>query len=124
MAKHDQKQSAALEALIDSRTLTEAAEKAGISRKTMYNYVRHDVKFARAYRQIIEETATAAAESVEARAAKALSTIDEIMNDQEQPAAIRLKAAQVILDECDRKRARVTSIAEDNVTATWLEPSW
>lgn len=124
MGKSDQKQSAALQALIDSKTLTEAAEKAGISRKTLYNYVRNDVQFARAYKQIIEETATAAAETVEERAVRATDTIEQIMNDQEQPANIRLKAAEMILAECDKKRTRVTSIAESNVTTTSMGLPW
>lgn len=124
MARHDQKQSAALEALIDSRTLTEAATKAGISRKTLYNYIRNDVKFAKAYRQIIEETATASAENVEARAEKAALTIEEIMTDSDQPPMVRLKAAEMILEECDRKRSRVTSIAEANVTTTAMAMHW
>ena len=109
---------------MDSRTLTEAAEKAGISRKTLYNYVRNDVQFAKAYRQIIEETATAAAEAVDERADRAAATIEEIMADQEQPALTRLKAADMILQECDRRRSKVTSIAEGNVTTTSMELPW
>lgn len=124
MSKSEQKQSAALEALLESTTLTEAAEKAGISRKTLYNYVRNDVQFARAYKQIIEETATAAAETVEERAVRATDIIEQIMNDQEQPATIRLKAAEMILAECDKKRTRVTSIAESNVTTTSMGLPW
>lgn len=124
MARHDQKQSAALEALIDSRTLTEAATKAGISRKTLYNYIRNDVKFAKAYRQIIEESATASAENVEARAERAASTIEEIMSDPDQPPMVRLKAAEMILEDCDRKRSRVTSIAEANVATTAMAMPW
>lgn len=124
MSKSDQKQSAALQALMDSKTLTEAAEKAGISRKTLYNYVRNDVQFARTYRQIIDETATEAAEAVEERANRATDTIEQIMNDQEQPASTRLKAAEMILAECDRKRTRVTSIAESNVASTAMGLPW
>lgn len=124
MAKSDQKKSAALEALIDSRTLTEAAEKAGISRKTMYNYIRHDIDFAVSFRQMTEETATAAAEAVEARAARAAATIEEIMTDQDQPPMIRLKAAEMILEESDRKRSRVVSIAENNCTALAFQAPW
>ena len=124
MAKSDQKQSAALQALIECKTLTEAAEKAGISRKTLYNYVRNDVQFARTYRQIIDETATEAAEAVEERANRATDTIEQIMNDQEQPASTRLKAAEMILAECDRKRTRVTNIAESNVTSTAMGLPW
>lgn len=38
----DLKKDRALTALLESNTLTEAAEKAGISRKTLYNYIRND----------------------------------------------------------------------------------
>ena len=48
----DQKKQAALEALMQSSTLTEAAEKAGISRKTLYSYIRHDFEFSHAYKDM------------------------------------------------------------------------
>ena len=114
----EQKKAAALEALISCNSLTEAAEKAGISRRTLYNYIRQDSDFAREYRRLQELAATAAAETAAARAAEASSVIKEIMDDKEQPAAIRLKAAALILETSERQRKKVEEITADCVSST------
>lgn len=124
MGKNEQKRGAALRALMDSRTLTEAAEKAGISRKTLYTYIRSDSDFAIAYQEAIEESITAAAESIESRAARATEVVESIMNDQEQPGALRLKAAQMILEDCDRKRERARSIVDICAEKTAIAFPW
>ena len=87
-----------IDALMDSGTLTEAAEKAGISRKTLYNYMQKDTDFARAYRDARERLTLERLDNIEAEQAAAKAVILEIMNDKEQNSAIRLKAAQTILD--------------------------
>ena len=118
MAKNEQKKAAALEALCSSSTLTEAAEKAGISRRSLYTYIRQEHDFARAYREIQEAAATAAAEAAEARAAEASSMVESIMNDEDQPAAVRLKAAQIILENSTKRREKLESITQKCVSDT------
>lgn len=118
MAKSDQKKAAALAALCNSSTLTEAAEKAGISRRSLYNYIRQEHDFARAYREIQEAAATAAAEAAEARAAEASSVVQTIMNDEAQPASVRLKAAQIILESSTKQREKLESITQKCVSDT------
>lgn len=49
---NNQKKTAALVALADSKTLSEAAGKAGISPRTLYTYIHDDLEFSKAYRNI------------------------------------------------------------------------
>ena len=118
MAKNEQKKRLALAALMESSTLTEAAEKAGISRRSLYTYIRGDNEFARAYRDLQEMYATAAAESAEARAEEAASVVDSIMRDEAQPAAIRLKAAQIVLETSAKRREKLEGITQKAISDT------
>lgn len=117
MAASDQKKAAALEALAASDTLTEAAQKAQISRKTLYNYIRHDYEFSRAYKSLQEQAEIRAAEIMEEQGQQAAGVIMALMTDEKQPAAIRLKAAQVMMDARTAQRAKVRDIAALHVSA-------
>lgn len=108
----DPKKQAALEALLESSTLTEAAEKAGISRKTLYTYIRHDWDFSRAYKDMQDQSAIRAMESAQAARERASSVILSLMEDEKQPAAIRLKAAQAILEEGSKRGDQIREIAK------------
>lgn len=118
MAKNGQKKAQALAALMESSTLTEAAEKAGISRRSLYTYIREESDFARAYQALQDTAATAAAEAAEARAAEASSVVKSIMDDTAQPAAIRLKAAQIILETSAKNREKLERITQRAVNET------
>lgn len=117
MAKSDQKRQAALAALMDSSTLTEAAEKAGISRRTLYNYLHNDIEFARAYDEIRDRQAVDFMDDLNDRRRRAHAVIMELLEDAEQPAAIRLKAAQAILEAAAEQNRIVGSIASENIRA-------
>lgn len=106
-----------LAALEDSSTLTEAAQKAGISRKTLYTYIRNDIAFAREFKARQEQTALEEMESAQANRRKAYETILAIMDDAEQPGAIRLRAAQTLLDGSNTAQKRVDAIVMRNVEA-------
>lgn len=124
MAKNEQKMAAALAVLSDSKTLTEAADKAGISRKTLYNYIREERSFARVYRNMMEEAATAAAESMAAKAEAASSVIEGIMMDEQQPAMVRLKAAQMVLEEYGERLEKVQGLTNTVINDIAMKPSW
>ena len=117
MAKSDQKKQAALEALIDSNSLTEAAEKAGIARRTLYNYLRNDIEFARAYEEIRGRQTVALMDDLTERRKRAHDVIMGLMEDTEQPAIIRLKAAQAILAATAEQEKAVTDIIRETVKA-------
>ncbi len=117
MAKSDQKRQAALAALMDSSTLTEAAEKAGISRRTLYNYLRNDLEFARAYDEMRDMQAVSLLDEMTERRRQASAVIMDLMNDTEQPGVVRLKAAQAILEAAAEQNRIVGSIASENIRA-------
>ena len=87
----------ALTALLESNTLTEAAEKAGISRKTLYNYIRNDPAFGLAYRTARDQITLEQMEALNNGTDRATRLLLDLMDDAEQPAALRMKAAQTIL---------------------------
>lgn len=97
----DTKRAAALEALQTEKTFTAAAEKAGISRRTLYQYLHADKEFAFAYREQLRLRSLARAEQATNEREAALQAIREIMLDTEQPGAVRLKAAEKLLDYAD-----------------------
>ncbi len=112
----DIKRQNAIDALLDSKTLTEAAEKAGITRKTLYNYLRTDKEFARAYKEARERLTLERLDTIEAEQAQAKAVMLEIMNDKQQNSATRLKAAQAILDAGQVVLASAGTIANENLT--------
>lgn len=116
MAKSDQKKAAALAALMECNTLSAAAERAGISRKSLYNYIREDYDFARAYKALQEEAATSALERLEDQEAGALEVVRSLLQDEAQPAGIRLKAAHELLSAAARQREAVAAITAANVS--------
>lgn len=117
MSKSDQKKAAALAALMECSTLSAAAERAGISRKSLYNYIREDYDFARAYKALQEEAATSALERLEDQEAGALEVVRSILQDEKQAAAVRLKAAHELLSAAARQRETVAAITAANVTS-------
>lgn len=117
MAKSDQKKAAALAALMECNTLSAAAERAGISRKSLYNYIREDYDFARAYKALQEEAATSALERLEDQEAGALEVVRSLLQDEAQPAGIRLKAAHELLSAAARQREAVAAITAANVSS-------
>lgn len=112
-----QNKARALEALLDCATFTEAAEKAGITRKTLYSYMRDDVEFARAYKEAQERLTLETLDSIADERRRAKGVILAIMDDEEQPGAVRLRAAQSILDAAKTAQDRAAAIALRNVTA-------
>lgn len=117
MSKNDLKRQAALAALMDSSTLTEAADKAGISRRTLYTYLRNDIEFARAYDEIRDRQAVDFMDDLNDRRRRAHAVIMELLEDKEQPAAIRLKAAQTILTAAADQDKTVAGIVAENISA-------
>lgn len=117
MAKSDLKKAAALAALAESNTLTEAAEKAGISRRTLYGYIRNDLEFSVAYKSLQEQATLQAYDAAAARRERASEVVEAIMDDVEQPGAVRLKAALSIINKADKLEAEVFGLASSHVRA-------
>ena len=114
----------ALNALLDSNTLTEAAKKAGINRKTLYNYIHTDIDFARAYEEAQAQIVIAQLEDMSEARNQAREVITGIMRDEQQPAAIRLKAAQSVFNIAEAQQKRAEAITADSLqrNAPLFEP--
>ena len=115
MSKQQQKQNA-LDALLESNTFTEAAEKAGISRKTLYNYIRTDTDFAKSYKEARERLTLERLDTIESERQQAKETILAIMNDKAENSAVRLRAAQAILETGQAIEKAATGITEVNAS--------
>lgn len=86
----------ALAALLDTSTFTEAAAQCGLSRRTLFSYMRDDADFAKTYKQQRQLRELEAAERAAALHQDALDAIKDVMANGES-GAIRLKAAQELL---------------------------
>ncbi|MBR4500880.1 MAG: hypothetical protein IKP22_03190 [Clostridia bacterium] len=113
----NQKKDLALTALISSNSLTEAAQSAGIDRRTLYNYLHNDLDFARAYDEIRDRQAIAYFDELINRRERALEIIMRVMEDEEQGTAIRLRAAQMVLAATENQEQRVKDIQRQNISA-------
>lgn len=100
----EQRKARALEALLTSATYTEAAEKAGISRKTLYNYIRQDTEFGEAYKETRDQAIIALMDMLNAGKERATRLLLEIMDDADQPAGLRMRAAQAILSAAEKQQ--------------------
>ena len=112
-----QKQTAALIALSESTSLTEAAAKAGISPRTLYSYIHDDIEFSQEYKSIQEQAIIAVTENMAGCVDSAISAIKDIVESDKTPAAVRLKAAIAILSIYDNHCAEISKIASGYVSA-------
>lgn len=117
MKAADKRKQDALNALMTSSSLTEAAEKAGIDRRTLYNYIHNDLDFARIYRENISQQAVDRAEELSDRRERASKVILQIMEDEEQPPMVRLKAAQTILTTAAEQDKVLDALSTENIAA-------
>lgn len=117
MKAADKRKQDALNALMTSSSLTEAAGKAGIDRRTLYNYIHNDLEFARIYRENISQQAIDRAEELSDRRERASRVIMTIMEDEEQPPMVRLKAAQTILATAAEQDRVLDALSTENISA-------
>ena len=87
----------ALSALLTSNTKLEAAEKAGITDRTMRRYFENP-EFCQRYREAFAGVIEDATRQAQALLMPALSTLQTVMEDEEIPAQARITAAKSIID--------------------------
>lgn len=93
----DQTRARALAAMLECNTLTDAAKAAGISRKTLYTYIRTDDAFGVAYRAARDQLALEQMDALTDGRQRATALLLALLEDDTQPASVRIKAAQTIL---------------------------
>lgn len=94
-----------LEALLVGGTPTEAAERAGLSRRTVYRRLSHPGFLAELRAQQRDVLAQLRRRTV-ALSAQALDALHDVVVDETAPAAARVSAARCILDRADPVPAR------------------
>ena len=87
----------ALQALLVCRTRAEAAKMAGIGESTLRGYMQN-TEFVERYEIAFSDMVRDAAQQAKQTLSPALSTLKEIMMDQEEPAQARITAARSILE--------------------------
>src|SRR6266404_5625155 len=90
-------QAQVIEALAQGQTVSAAAEKAGIHRTTIHNWIRNQPQFKAAVQTAQSEYAAEVNDSIHELAAHALLTLHDLLRDPATPHAIRLKTALAIL---------------------------
>ena len=112
----DANKARALAALAESSTLTEASQRARISRKSLYNYLNTDPEFAAAYSKILQRMTLDRLEALAHEQTRARQTVVALMEDENQTGAVRLNAAKVVLEAAATAQAR----AEEAINRTIL----
>lgn len=87
----------ALSALLTSKTKLEAAEKAGITDRTMRRYFENP-EFCQRYREAFAGVVQDATRRAQQLLEPALSTLQTVMEDEEIPAQAQIAAAKSIID--------------------------
>lgn len=113
MAKLTHNQRKALEALLSSRTITDAAAKCGLTRRTLSKYLG-DPDFLLELRQRQDQLLDAAVAALAGLAGKAVGTLEGNLDSPEASAQAKNRAALGILDQL-RKMVTFYQL-EDRVT--------
>ncbi|CAG1010296.1 hypothetical protein PHYC_03826 [Phycisphaerales bacterium] len=91
-------QEAGLLALLSEPTVLKAAEKAGVTSRTIYSWLNNDERFAKAYRAARRQFFVHAMTLTQRYAPMAIQALAKIMTDPSCPAGARVSAANGILN--------------------------
>ncbi len=100
-------------ALMECKTVSAAAAAVGLSPRAMYDRMS-DPGFMVLYKGAKADVLRAAVAKINSKAAEAVETIAEIMNSKEASPAVRLQAAQAILNHAGKFAERLDRL-EDTV---------
>src|SRR4051794_40135520 len=91
-------QEKALAALLSGASVTRAARAANVDRATLTRWLSSDAGFIASYNGYRSEMVAALRDQLRFMAADAIKAIRSLITDEATPPAIRLKAAQGVLD--------------------------
>lgn len=112
-AQLDTRQARALEVYAQGSTDAEVAAELGVERSTAWRWRTMDPEFRGELRRLHAEATGAAAARLEGLVEKALDVLTSTLTDTQAPIALRLRAAQLVLE-----RAGVESTDEHRYMAT------
>ena len=92
------KKARALEALLDGANVQTAAALAGVNRKTLARWLSYDPDFWKTYQQHSQASLQLAARRLTNKLDGAVELLGDVMEDNEAPAGVRLRAAQLVVD--------------------------
>lgn len=93
-------------ALLQSGSVREAATKTGITERTIYNKL-HDSDFRKLYTDAKADILRQAVISINGKLYEAIGAVADIMNDKDNNAAVRLQAAQTIINNAAKLSGRL-----------------
>lgn len=94
-------------ALIQHGTIKEAAKAAGTTPRTIYDRMS-EKEFAAEYQQAKNGIIRKAVFAIDGKLSEAINTISDLMNNKDTPPAIRLQAAQTILNNAEKFACRLS----------------
>jgi len=92
-SKHDK----IVEALMSTRTISEASERSGVPERTLYRIMSDD-EFSRLYRQARWLAISLASAKLQSKTSIAVDTLSEIMSDSEASPSARVNASKTVLE--------------------------
>lgn len=95
-------------ALLQHGTIREAAQAAGISSRALYDRMRDDTDFRAEYAAAKNDIVRGAVIRINESLSAAVAAVTDIMNDTSANPAIRLQAAQTILNSAGKFADRLT----------------
>lgn len=95
-------------ALLQFGTIREAAEAAGTTPRTIYDRMKNDREFRGEYAEAKNSIIRKAVFSINEKLAQAIDAVSDIMNDPNTNAAVRLQAAQTIINNAAKFNERLT----------------
>lgn len=87
-----------LEALMTAKNIEEASNLAGVSRKTIYQYLNNDIDLITQYRNIKREQLRELSESLSESTETALKNIIDIAEDKNTPPFVKLQANLKVIE--------------------------
>ena len=88
-------------ALLKYGTMKEAAEAAGVAPRTIYDRMQ-DKDFCAEYAEARNDVLRTAVSSIDGKLSSAIDAVSDIMNDKNTNPAIRLQAAQTIINNAGK----------------------
>ena len=110
-------------ALLQHGTISAAAQACGISPRTVYERM-NEQEFQAVYREAKTDLLRQATFSIAEKLSGALETVWQIQNDKTVPPAVRVQAAQVIINNAGKFADRLTSDEAANQEAHRPRDPW
>ena len=107
-------------ALLNSGSITQAADLTGISPRTVYDRMGNR-DFKAAYSAAKSDLVRAAVINMNRNLSEAVEVITDIMRDETNNAGTRLQAAKLLIENAAKFSDRLAEA--DRLTATWAEPA-